>query len=104
NVNVDNVTIEIASNTLQLKDGGITGAKIQDGTITDIDISALANIEWTKISKAGSSLADLASRDFADLTDRLAQYVEIQDPGNYFSATDAEGVLQEIGSNYFRNN
>jgi len=38
------------------------------GTITDADISASANIAWTKISKSGSNLTDIATRSHTDLT------------------------------------
>jgi molybdopterin-binding protein len=102
NASVDDVTIEIVADTIQLKNGGVSSAIIENGTIVNDDIATLANIEWSKISKAGSSLADLATRDFNDLTNKLAQYVSIQDTTNYFTATDTEGVLQEIGANYFR--
>ncbi len=104
NANTDNVTIEITSDTIQLKDGGVTSVKIADGTIVNDDVSALAGIEWSKIDKAGSNLTDIATRNLSDLINRLAQYVEITDTGNYFSATDTEGTLQEIGGNYFKNN
>jgi hypothetical protein len=49
-VNVDAATIEIASDTLRVKDGGITSAKIADGTIVDADISASAAIVATKLN------------------------------------------------------
>ena len=39
------------------------------GTITDADISASANIAWTKISKSGSNLTDIATRSHTSLTD-----------------------------------
>lgn len=39
-VNVDAATIEIAADILRVKDGGITSAKIADGTITDVDVAA----------------------------------------------------------------
>lgn len=37
----------------------IRGEQIRDGTLVNVDIGAAAAIDWTKISKAGSSLADL---------------------------------------------
>lgn len=98
--NVDDVTIEIVGDVLQIKDGAITNSKlatdsvtsdkIDDGTITNDDIAAGAAIAWTKLSKTGSSLADLATRNAGDLN--------IADSGNYFTATNAEGALQEVGS------
>lgn len=49
-VNVDDATIERAANALRIKDGGITSAKIADGTITDGDISATAAIALAKLA------------------------------------------------------
>ena len=43
------------------------------GTISDANVSASANIGWSKISKTGSSLADLATRTTANLTDFPSQ-------------------------------
>lgn len=103
-VNVDNLTIEIAGDTLQVRAGGITSLEIANQTITNEDIAILANIEWSKINKTGSSIADLTTRAFSDLTGRLAQYVEIQDAGGFFASTDAEGAIQEIGGSFFRQN
>ncbi len=48
-VQVDGTTIEVASDALQLKDGGITDAKI----------NASAAIAWTKIDKTGASPSDI---------------------------------------------
>lgn len=101
-VNVDNLTIEVSGDALQVRAGGITSLEIANQTITNEDIAILANIEWSKINKTGSSIADLTTRAFSDLTGRLAQYVEIQDLGGYFVANDAEGAIQEIGGNFFR--
>lgn len=39
------------------------------GTITDADISASANIAWTKISKSGSNLTDIATKSHTVLSD-----------------------------------
>jgi hypothetical protein len=39
------------------------------GTITDADVSASAAIAWTKISKSGSNLTDIATRSHTSLTD-----------------------------------
>lgn len=39
-VNTDNVGIEINADTLRLKDGGVTSAKIADGTIAAVDMGA----------------------------------------------------------------
>ncbi|MCQ4363020.1 phage tail protein [Mycobacterium gordonae] len=45
---------------------GVTA--IAAGVIVDADVNSAAAIAWTKLSKAGSSLADLATRSAADLT------------------------------------
>lgn len=140
--NVDDVTIEVVADVLQIKDGAITQSKladgsvvtakivngnvteekladdaittnkivdsavtsekIQNGTITNDDISASASIAWTKISKTGSSLADLASRDLSDLTGRNANLLSIDDVGEYFTSSEVEGALQEVAGTTFR--
>ncbi len=48
-VNVDDSTIEVSSDTLQLKDDGITNAKINSS----------AAIAWSKIDKTGASASDV---------------------------------------------
>jgi hypothetical protein len=58
-VNVDNTTIEIIADTLQVKDNGISNNKI-------------SGVAATKVS--------------------------INDTGNYYTSTDVEGALQEIGN------
>ncbi|MCC6137310.1 MAG: hypothetical protein IT287_01660, partial [Bdellovibrionaceae bacterium] len=80
-INVDGSTIEVATNTVQLKDAGITnaklasdavttaklandavtGAKILNGEITDVDINAAAAIAWSKIDKTGATAADVGA-------------------------------------------
>lgn len=76
--------------TESLADGSVTTIKIEDGTITDADISDTAAIAWAKLSKAGSSIADLETRDASD--------VDFADTNNYYTATDVEGALDEIGA------
>lgn len=49
-VNVDNTTLEIPVDTLQLKDGGVTSAKIADLTIVNGDINAAAGIALSKLA------------------------------------------------------
>ncbi|MCX7941257.1 MAG: hypothetical protein N2555_05760 [Endomicrobia bacterium] len=48
-------------------DSTITSADIKDGEITNADVSLTANIDWAKISKVGSSLADLEIRSASDI-------------------------------------
>lgn len=45
---------------------GVTA--IAAGVIVDADVNSAADIGWTKISKTGSSLADLATKSAADLS------------------------------------
>ena len=49
-VNVDASTIEINSDTLRVKDGGITSAKIADGAIVNADINDSAAIALSKLA------------------------------------------------------
>lgn len=59
-VKIDGNTICFGgSNELQVCYGGISTNHISDGTIIDNDISSSAAIQWTKISKSGSSIDDL---------------------------------------------
>lgn len=59
-VKVDGNTICFGgSNELKVCTGGISTTHISDGTIVDNDISATANIAWSKINKSGSSINDL---------------------------------------------
>ncbi|MCC6278004.1 MAG: hypothetical protein IT289_08830, partial [Oligoflexia bacterium] len=53
--------------TTMLATDAVTTAKILDGEITNSDINAGAAIAWSKISKATSSIADLATRSASDL-------------------------------------
>ncbi|MCX7715972.1 MAG: hypothetical protein N2Z73_00980 [Endomicrobia bacterium] len=53
--------------TAAIQDSAVTTAKIADQTIIDADISPTASISWSKISKIGSSLADLAFRSANDI-------------------------------------
>lgn len=61
----------LAVTAAQIANGTITTTQIADGTILDVDINTAAAIAWTKISKATSSLADLATRLASDLTGTL---------------------------------
>lgn len=49
-VNVDGSTLEINTDIVRVKDGGITSAKILDGAILDIDINAGAAIAYSKLA------------------------------------------------------
>ena len=70
----------------------IDSAEIVNDSIVNADINATAAIDWSKISKTGSSLADLTTRSAGDLTSgtldnaRLAATVTIQ--GNSFNGAN----------------
>jgi len=51
-----------------LQPGDITSTHIRNGTILNEDINASAAIAWTKLSKTGSSLADLETKAFSATT------------------------------------
>lgn len=53
-VNVDNATIEISSDSLRIKDLGITTAKINDGAVTTVKINANA-VTLGKLQQIGSN-------------------------------------------------
>lgn len=50
---------------------GTVATVLADGVVTNTKVATLAAIAWSKISKVGSSLADLATRSAADLTSGL---------------------------------
>lgn len=66
------------------------------GTITDTEINAAAAIGWSKISKSGSSLADLATRSAGDLTGTLANAV--QDTITRTGALDSGSITSGFGA------
>jgi hypothetical protein len=64
--------------------GGITTLTGAPGTIVDSQVNAAAAIAWSKISKAGSTLADLATRSAGDLSSGTLPLARIS------SLTDAQ--------------
>jgi hypothetical protein len=61
-VNVDNTTVEIVSDTVRLKDGGVTSAKIANDTIVNADINTAAGITYGKLALSNSILgSDIAT-------------------------------------------
>ncbi len=68
-VNVDNATIERASNAIQVKDLGITNAKLAGG-ITDDKLNTITTankVNWGAVNKIGSVLSDIADTTFTAL-------------------------------------
>lgn len=57
-VNVDNSTIEINSDTLRLKDGGVTTAKIADGTLLTTDFDTT-----TAVASGGVPVTTVSTSD-----------------------------------------
>lgn len=81
-VNVDGSTIEIVADTLQVKDGGITIAKLSFDPATQAELDAVA--------------AALAAH-LADATDAHdASAVSVADLAGNFTGTDVEAVLAEL--------
>ncbi len=58
----------IIGSSAQLGTDVVLTGKIKDGEIINADINAAAAIDWTKISKVGSAIADFASKLITDLT------------------------------------
>lgn len=54
--NVDNSTIEISANNLQVKDLGITAAKIANATITGTQVSSNINLAGKNVQEEGLNL------------------------------------------------
>jgi hypothetical protein len=74
---VDDSTIEINTDTLRVKDGGITAAKVAADVATQAELDAHIN-------------------DTSDAHDASA--ISIADAGGDFTATDVEGALAELQS------
>lgn len=78
-------------NATQLTSGTVPLARLSG--ITNTEISGTAAIDWTKINKAGSSLADLATRSATDLSTgtladaRLSANVPLLNAANIFTNT-----------------
>lgn len=76
-----------------LEDGSVTTAKLADGAVTNDKINASAAIDWSKIDKTGSSLADLATVSASDLTSGelddalLSTNVPLLDATNVFTVS-----------------
>ena len=65
----DRFDVEFDNATIQLNGSN----KLEVGSIANAQIASSAAIEWSKISKTSSSLADLATRAFSDLENIPAQ-------------------------------
>lgn len=83
-VSVDGATIEVSADTLRVKDGGITSAKIADGTITTGDLA---------FDPATQTELDAHTGDTTDAHDASAISVG---PFGTIAATDVQAALEEI--------
>lgn len=59
--------LDLAGTVFSVEPNGVTAAMVADGAIADADVSSSAALQWSKVSKSGSSLADLATRSASDL-------------------------------------
>ena len=85
-VNVDTSTIEISSNDLQVKDGGITDSKLASNAVTTIKITD-ANVTNAKLANSTITIAGGdASSDAVAL-------------GETLTITDGEGIDTSISAN-----
>lgn len=66
------VTAPAGSNATTIATGAVTNTKLGTDAVTNVKVAAAAAIAWSKISKASSSLADLATRAASDLTGTLS--------------------------------
>jgi hypothetical protein len=85
-VQVDASTIEIASDTLRVKDGGITSAKIADGTITTSDLA---------FDPATQTELDAHLNDTVDAHDASAISFS---PTGTIASTDVQAAIAEVAS------
>lgn len=119
-INVDNATIEISSDTVQVKNLGITTAKINDGAVTTIKINnnavTLAKIQQIAALKVLGNLSG-STADVAEVTvvtdlsnassttlatsNAVKSYIDttIGSLGNLEGGWDASSGLFPVGSN-----
>ena len=100
-VQVDGFTLEIAADTVRVKDGGVTVAKLSFDPATqaelDAEAAARAAADTAAIASAEAySDAALAAHtgDTSDAHDASA--ISVADAGNLIAATDVEGALEEL--------
>lgn len=116
-VNVDGSTLEISSDSLRVKDDGITAAKIAADAVGSseladnaVDTNAIQNgaVTSAKIADGTITTTDLAfdvatqaelDAHTGDTTDAHdASAISIADAGSYYTGTNVEAALQEIGA------
>ena len=110
-VNVDNSTLEINTDALRIKDGGITNAKINasagivyskltlSGSIINTDINASAAIAYSKLALASSivnaDIAAAAAIAYSKLAVLTASRALVSDGSGFVSASSASST--EVG-------
>ncbi len=84
-ISVDGSTIEILGNTVQIKDSGVTAAKIANGAIVDANIDASANIADSKLANitTGGKVANSAT---TATNNNTFNTIVARDAGGNFSA------------------
>lgn len=83
---------------------GIAGSSaltIQPGVITNAHVSATAAIAWSKISKAGSSLADLTTRSASDLNSGNLNWAQLPAGAGTWTATPTITGTTTFGSHLY---
>ena len=94
--NVDDSTIEISSNSLQVKDAGITSTQLASNAVTTIKITD-ANVTTAKIADGNVTNAKLANSTFTIAGgDSSTDAIEL---GETLTITDGEGIDTSISAN-----
>ena len=94
--NVDDSTIEISSNSLQVKDAGITSTQLASNAVTTVKITD-ANVTTAKIADGNVTNAKLANSTFTITGgDASSDAVAL---GETLTITDGEGIDTSITSN-----
>jgi len=94
--NVDDSTIEISSNSLQVKDAGITSTQLASNAVTTVKITD-ANVTTAKIADGNVTNAKLANSTFTIAGgDSSTDAIEL---GETLTITDGEGIDTSISAN-----
>jgi hypothetical protein len=117
-VNVDGSTIEISADSLRVKDGGITAAKVAADVATQAELDAHVNdtsaahaasavsADSTTLVGTGTDVQAVLEELDNGIADHLADTsdahdasaISVVDSGGFFDTAEVEAVLQEIGA------